>query len=59
MFILELMINLRQNHLHLIHLHLHQMMVQREINLVVVDEFLLKNVLDLFGRAMRVIDFGI
>ena len=59
MFILELMINLRQNHLHLRHLHLHQMMLQREINLVVVDEFLLKNVLNLFGRAMRVIDFGI
>ena len=46
--ILELIINLRPNHLRLVHLHLHQMGIHMEIKPVVLDKGLLNNIPTLF-----------
>ena len=56
--ILELMINLRKHHLHLILLHLHQISISREINLVVMDKVLPKNIQTLFEILARMIYCG-
>ena len=49
--ILELMINLRQNHLHPSHPKLYQFIIQGDIRLAIMNTLLLKNILNLFGRA--------
>ena len=55
--IFVLTIKLRQHHLRLSHLHMHQMRIQRKINLVIMDEGLLNAILDLFGSVTRIIGF--
>ena len=57
--ILEPMFNLRQNHLHLTHIHLHPMRIHRKINLAIVDEGLLNGIMDVFGNLMIMIGCGV
>ena len=46
--ILELVINIRIHYLHMSHLHLHQMMLQRKINLFIINMGLFIIILNLF-----------
>ena len=51
--------NHRQHNLHLSHLHLQQIRVQKEINLVSMDESLLNNTLTLFRIVMVMIYWNV